>query len=94
MAIFDTEFIFCCSCLCLIFFVQCIKITKKKSEFACFVNRQNPTKSFDIDNFKNENSMFITCFEHLGQSMYLDNCVSLHYYKSTFYRTIIEKERI
>ena len=92
MAIFDVEIIFCCPCFVSNIIPAMFLDYKVNYEFASFVNRRNPKKTFDIDNFEKKNSMLITCFEHLSQPIYLDNCVCLHYYKSTFYRTIIKNE--
>ena len=65
---------------------------KKNYEFSCFVNKRNPRKTFHVGNFEKENSMLIARFEYVSQSIYLDNCVCLHYHKSSFYRTIIKIE--
>ena len=68
MVIFDVEIIFCCPCFESDIIHAMFLDYKKNYEFACFVNRRNPRKTLDVDNFEKENSMLITCFEHLNLS--------------------------
>ena len=82
MAIFEVDFIFCCSCLCPIFLIQDLWGTKN-FELTCFAHRRNTKKVFGIDNFKKDSSMPIACIEHLCESMYFGTCVCL-YYNSDF----------
>ena len=58
---------------------------KRNFEFTSFVHRRNPKKVLDIENFKKDSSMPITCFEYFCSSMYFDKCVCLHYNRVTFY---------
>ena len=90
MAMFEVDFIFCCPCLVSNIFDSRFMGYKKFFEFTCFVHRRNPKKVFDIDSFKKDSSLLITCFEHLCSSMYFGKCVCLHYNRATFYHMIVE----
>ena len=53
------------------------------------MHRGYPKKPFDIDNFKRQKSMFVCCFDHLAEAVYLDTVDYLHYYKFVFYRVVL-----
>ena len=93
MARFEVDFIFCCPCFFPNIFesrFHAIKSIKKKFEFAYFVHRRHPKKPFNIDSFKSEKSKFVCCFDHLAEAMYLDTVDCLQYYKSVFYRVVLD----
>ena len=90
MAIFEVDFIFKCPCFVSNIFDSRFMGYKKIFEFTCFVHRRNPKKVFDIDNFKKDNSMLITCFEHLCSLMFFNKCVCLLYNRETFCRMTVD----
>ena len=65
MAIFEPDFIFCCACFVSDIFNLRFLGYKKCYEIACFAYRRNPKMVFDIDSFKKESLILITCFENL-----------------------------
>ena len=75
MAIFDVEIIFCCPCIVSNIIPAMFLDYKINHEFTSFVNRRNPRKTSDVDNFEKKNSMLIICFEHLSQPICHDNCL-------------------
>ena len=85
MTIFEVDFIFCCSCFVPGIFKLSFHAIKKNFEFAYFMHRKHPKKPSDINNFKEKKSMFVCCFDHLAEVMYLDTLNYLYYYKSVFY---------
>ena len=42
-------------------------------------------ENFEVDNFKNEKSMFFCCFDHLSEGMHFDTKDCLHYYRRVFF---------
>ena len=74
MVIFEVNFIFCC---------PAVPVS------AYFVHRRHPKKHFDVDNFERKKSLFVLCFDHLAEAMYLNTVDCLYYYKSVFYRVVL-----
>ena len=83
MAIYEFDFIFCCPSSVSDIFESRFFAFKKKFEFACFVHRRHPKKTFDVYNFRIDKSMFICCFDHLTNALYFDFVDCLHYQGSS-----------
>ena len=90
MAIFEVDFIFCCPCFVPDIFKSRFHEIRRNFEFSSFVHRRHLKKPFDIDNFREQKSMFVCCFDHLAEAIYLDFVDCLHYYKSIFYRVLLD----
>ena len=89
-AIFEVDFIFCCPCFFSGIFHARFMVYKTFFEYTCLVHRRNSNKTFDVDNFRKDASMLITCFEHLYVAMHFDTVEWLHYNRSTFYRVVVD----
>ena len=85
MVIFDVDFVFSCP-----YFVSNVRhaivISTKNYEIGAYVNGKHVVKSFEIDYFKNEKSVFVCCFDHLVDGMRFDGKNCLHYSRRGFFR--------
>lgn len=84
IAILEVNFIiFCCFCFVSDIFHARFMGYKKNFEFTCFVHRRNRKKTFYVDSLRKNDSMLISCFEHLFVAMHFDHVEFLHYNRST-----------
>lgn len=87
----EVDFVFCCSCFVSdIFYLRFMRY-ENFFEITHFIHRRHSRLEFDFDNFEMDGSMLITCFDHLKEAMYSDAKNCLHYYKRTFYQTVLKR---
>ena len=92
MAIFEPDFVFCCTCFVSdIFnlgFLGCKKVTKWHVLFTKEIQKRCSA----ITMLRRKVIMLINQLWDLCGSTYFDTCVCLHYNRATFYQTIIKNE--
>ena len=88
MAVFDVDFAFSCP-----YYVSDIqhalaKSTKKYEIRAC-ISGKHVVKNFEVDYFKNEKDVFVSCSDHLWDGMQHNTGNCLHYNRRVFFRSIM-----
>lgn len=66
MAIYDVDFIFYCPCFFSDIFETRYLSYNKNYEFEHFICRRYPNEDLDVDDFRNDKTIFVCCFFHLG----------------------------
>ena len=77
MAVFDVDFFFSWPCF-VSYVLNAIERSTKNFEIGAFMDRNHFVKNFEVNNFKNENSMFVCCFDHSLDGMHFNTKNCLH----------------